>query len=64
MHYDCFSLMKMKSNNYELYLIGWVRDQKGRILHRPRKTVCNAITSFTGGVNTKPTMASHPPVHT
>lgn len=56
--------MKMKSNNYELYLIGWVRDQKGRILHRPRKTVCNAITSFTGGVNTKPTMASHPPVHT
>lgn len=31
------------------YLIGWVRDQKGRILHRPRKTVCNAITSFTGG---------------
>ena len=31
------------------YLIGWVRDAKGRIVSRPRKEVCNAITSFTGG---------------
>lgn len=36
------------------YLIGWVRDAKGRIVSRPRKEVCNAITSFTGGANMKP----------
>ena len=33
----------------ERYMIGWVRDERGHILTRPRKDISNAITSFSGG---------------
>lgn len=43
------------------YMIGWVRDERGRILSRPRKDISNAITSFVGGASTPPMTASRPP---
>lgn len=33
----------------ERYYIGWVRDEKGKVISRPKRTICNAITSLTGG---------------
>ena len=35
--------------NYELNYLGWVRDEKGRVLSRPVKQIANAVTSFCGG---------------
>lgn len=34
------------------YYIGWVRDERGRILSRPRKDIANAVTSMVGGGHT------------
>lgn len=34
------------------FVIGWVRDSKGRVLDRPVKTVCNAITTMSEGGHT------------
>lgn len=31
------------------YYIGWVRDEKGNVIDRPRKSISNAITSMSGG---------------
>lgn len=35
-------------------IMGWVREStgKGRVIHRPIKQVCNAITSMVGGGHT------------
>lgn len=32
------------------YYIGWVRDGKGKVLHRPRKSIANTVTAFGGGM--------------
>lgn len=29
--------------------IGWIRDSKGKIIDRPFKDICNAITTMCGG---------------
>lgn len=34
------------------YYIGWVRDEHGAVLSRPRKDIANAITSMVGGGHT------------
>jgi len=31
------------------FIIGWVRDARGKVLDRPVKAICNAITSMSGG---------------
>ena len=28
--------------------LGWVRDAKGRVAHRPAKQIANAVTAFCG----------------
>lgn len=38
------------------YYIGWVRDEHGTVIHRPRNTISNTITSFTGGGASSPPM--------
>lgn len=30
-------------------IISWVRDKKGKVIKRPLKDICNAITSMSGG---------------
>lgn len=36
------------------YYIGWVRDEHGGVLARPRKEIANAITTMAGGGHTGP----------
>ncbi len=31
------------------YYIGWVRDRKGAVVGRPRKSIANAVTTMSGG---------------
>lgn len=33
-------------------IISWVRDSKGKVVKRPLKDICNAITSMCGGGHT------------
>lgn len=35
----------MKNESY----IGWVRDEKGKVLSRPVKHIANAVTTMVGG---------------
>ena len=30
-------------------IISWVRDSKGKVIKRPLKDICNALTSMCGG---------------
>lgn len=36
------------------YYIGWVRDEKGSVLSRPRKDIANATTTMAGAGHTDP----------
>ena len=42
------------------YYIGWVRDEKGSVLFRPRKDIANAITTMAGGGIPVPTASATP----
>jgi len=32
-----------------LGILGWVRDNKGKVVHRPLRDICPTITTFVGG---------------